>query len=63
MRINGAKLVYELAKKEMTQKQVAEICGVSRVTINNVRNGLKCSEELAGKLAKALGVEVTDILE
>lgn len=63
MRIDGAKLVYELAKREMTQKEVAEICGVSRATINNVRNGLKCSDVLADKIAAALGCKVTDILE
>ena len=41
MRIDRVKLVTELAKRDMTQKRLAELSGVSRATINYIRGG-KC---------------------
>ncbi len=63
MRIDRIKLVTELIKQEMTQKQLAEKAGVSRVTVNGIKSGRSCSDETAGKIAKALGVDVTEIIE
>lgn len=50
-------------RQDMTQKQLAEKAGVSRVTINGVKSGKGCSAETAKKIAKALDVDVTEILE
>ena len=63
MRIDRIKLVTELIKQEMTQKQLAEKAGVSRVTVNGIKSGRSCSDETAGKIAKALDVDVTEIIE
>ena len=63
MRIDRIKLVTELIKQEMTQKQLAEKAGVSRVTVNGIKSGRSCSDETAGKIAKALCVDVTEIIE
>lgn len=63
MRIDGAKLVYQLAKNDMTQIRLAEIVGVSKATINYIRGGKRCSDETGKKIADALGVDVTEILE
>lgn len=37
MRIERIKLVTELARRDMTQKRLAELSGVSRATINYIR--------------------------
>lgn len=63
MRIDRVKLITELAKREMTQKRLAELSGVSRATINYVRAGKSCTDEVGQKIAKALGVYVTEIIE
>lgn len=63
MRIDRVKLATELARRDMTQKRLAELSGVSRATINYVRAGKSCTDEVGQKIAKALGVDVTDILE
>lgn len=63
MRIDRVKLVSELTKKDMTQKHLAEIVGVSRVTINNVKCGRACSDKVGQKIAQALGIDVTEIIE
>lgn len=63
MRIDRVKLVAELTRQDMTQKRLAELSGVSRATINYIKGGKSCSEEVAQKLAKGLGVELSQIIE
>ena len=63
MRIDRVKLVSELTKKDMTQKHLAELVGVSRATIDNVKCGRACSDKIGQKIAQALGVDVTEIIE
>ena len=43
MRIDRVKLITELEKKEMTQKRLAELSGVSRATINYIKGGKRCT--------------------
>ena len=63
MRIDRFKLTMELMRQDMTQTQLAEKTGVSRVTVNGIKSGRSCSEEVGKKIAKALGVDVTEIIE
>lgn len=63
MRIDRIKFVAELTRQDMTQKRLAEISGVSRVTINNIKSGKSCTDEVGQKIASALKVDVTEILD
>ncbi len=63
MRIDRVKLVTELTKQDLTQKRLAELAGVSRATINYIRSGKSCSEEIGSKIAKALNVPIEKLLE
>ncbi len=63
MRIDRFKLTMELMRQDMTQTQLAEKAGVSRVTVNGIKSGRSCSDEVGKKIAKALGVDVTEIIE
>lgn len=63
MRIDRIKFVSELARRDMTQKRLAELSGVSRATINYIRAGKSCTDEVGQNIAKALGVDVTEIIE
>ena len=58
MRISRIKLVTELTKRDMTQLELSKLSGVSRTTINFIKNGKSCSDATAGKIAKALNVPV-----
>lgn len=62
MRIDRVKLTAELTRQDMTQKQLAELAGVSRVTINYIKNGKSCSDEVGQKIAKALGIKLSEIM-
>lgn len=63
MRIDRVKLVTELARRDMTQKRLAEQSGVSRATINYIRSGKSCSDEIGNKIANALNVPIEKLLE
>lgn len=62
MRIDRAKFAAELTRQDMTQKRLAELSGVSRTTINYIKGGKSCSDEVGRKLADALGVEITALV-
>ena len=63
MRINRVKLVAELTRQDMTQKRLAELAGVSRATVNSIKCGKSCTDEIGNRIAAALGGDVTEILE
>lgn len=58
MRIDRVKFAAALAKKDITCKRLAELTGISRVTITNVKTGKSCSRKTAERLAEVLGLEI-----
>ena len=63
MRIDRVKLIAEMARQNVTSFRLAEKSGVSRVTVSALRCGKTCTSETASKIARALGVDVTEIME
>ena len=63
MRINRIKLVAELARQDMTQARLAERAGISRATVNYIKSGKSCSDEVGRKIAAALKVPLETLLE
>lgn len=63
MRIDRVKLVAELTKRDMTQARLAELSGVSRATINYIKGGKRCTDEVGRKIAEALGVTTKELIE
>lgn len=63
IRIDRVKFAAELTRQDMTQKRLAELSGVSRATISYIKGGKSCSDEIAQKIAKGLGVELSQIIE
>ena len=60
MRIDRVAFAAALARRDINQKRLAEVSGVSRVTITAVKSGKTCSEETARKLAAVLGPEIME---
>lgn len=58
MRIDRVKFAAALARADLTVKQVAELSGVSRVTVSSVKTGKSCSKDTADKLARVLGRDI-----
>ena len=63
MRIDRIKLVAELARRDMTQSKLADLAGVSRATVNYIKSGKSCSDEVGKKIAEVLGVPVEKLIE
>ena len=63
MRIDRVKLITEMARADLNGKQLGELAGISRATVSSVKCGKRCSEETASKIARALGVDVEELLE
>lgn len=63
MRIDRVKLVCEMMRQDMTQKKLAELAGVSRATIGYIKAGKSCSDEVGNKIAKALDVDLTELID
>ena len=63
MRIKAKKIIEKMSEKLMTQKALAEVSGVSRITINNTIHKSSCSIPTVAKIAKALGVDPAELIE
>lgn len=63
MRIDRYKLINELMRQEMTQKRLAELAGISRASVNYIKSGKSCSDEVGHKIADALNVPLETLLE
>lgn len=63
MRIDRVKFTAELVKRDLTQKRLAELSGVSRVTIGAIKSGKSCSEEVARKIADVLEMPLEQLTE
>lgn len=63
MKISREKINIEMARKKMNINTLAESYGVSRARINVILNQREVSTVSAGRMADALGVDVTEILE
>ena len=62
MRINREKYMLARARACMGQKELVE-AGVPKGTLCRIVGGADAKPETIGKIAKALGVDVTEILE
>lgn len=63
MRIDRVKLIAEMARRELQVNELAERAGVSRVTITAMRGGKSCSKNSVLHVARALGMDVAEIME
>lgn len=63
LRINIDKCRIACARLCINQKELAELAGVPKSTISNAFKRQGASPATIGKIAKALGVDVLEIIE
>ena len=63
MKVSKEKVDLVRANRCMTITTLAEAYGVSRTRMNMILNQREVTIVCAGRLAKALGVDVTEIIE
>ena len=60
MQINRERMVVAMLRADLTNNQLSQMAGLSRVTVSAVKRGKSCSEETARKLVAVLGEEIFD---
>ena len=60
--IDDRKYAIALANSSLTVGQAAERAGMSRQRLSVIINSKRITPQAAGKVAKALGVDVTEII-
>ena len=63
MELNTTKIKLLLAEREMNQVELATKCGLTRQQISEVLSRKTCSLKTLGKIAKAVGVTVAEIVK
>lgn len=63
MELSTKKIEMILAERNMTKTELSAMCGVSRQNISTIVRRGTCNPATAGKLARGLGVHVSDILK
>lgn len=63
MRLKKNMLKHIMVDRDLKLRQLQEISGVSKQTLSAVSNGKSCSFETAEKLAKALNLELMELIE
>jgi hypothetical protein len=63
MKISKQKVEQIMAEKGLTAAEVAKRSGVSRQNFSTIKLRGTCEPATAGKIARGLGVNVSDVLE
>lgn len=62
LKLDNKKLLLLMAEKQLTYKAIADMSGLSKGTLTKLSKG-NCNHITIGKLAKALDVPVTELIE
>lgn len=63
MTINDSKFDVALANSALTLGEVAERAGITRQRLHIILNSKRVTPQAAGKVARGLGVDVTEIID
>lgn len=63
MTISKSKLDLAMARKKMNKSQLADAAGISRTRLYVIAGQKNVRPATIGRIAKALGVDVADIIE
>lgn len=57
------KLLVVMAEKSMNYSELAERAGIARQTVSEVLGDRPCRFDTLGKIARALGVQVSELIK
>lgn len=63
VRVNSLSMRVEMTRNRLTNDKLRDVTGISKATISAVRNGKSCSMATAEKIAQALKMSVTELIE
>lgn len=63
LKLDGRKMLIAMATMELEPAELAEVAGISKNIVYTMRRGFYTKPKYVGKVAKALGVSVADLIE
>ena len=63
MKLDVLKIKLILARKELNQADLAKSCGMRRQALTEIFDRGACTLKTLGRIANALGVDVTEIVK
>lgn len=63
MRLDREKIKLLMARNDLTMAEIAKRCGKTKQRISCIFNSVNVTPKTAGQIAKALGVDVIEIIE
>lgn len=63
MRLKHNVLKHIMVDRDMKLKQLQQLTGISKSTISSVSNGKSCKYETAEAIAKALDIDIMELIE
>lgn len=63
MKTNKMKMQIAMARAKMRSDKLSELTGLSRTSIGRMIGGAECKPFNLGKVAEALGVDVTELID
>lgn len=63
MKLNEEKIKIMMAQKQLSSTELANRCSLTRQRISCILNSIHVTPKTAGHIAKALEVDVTEIIE
>ena len=63
MKISKKKIDIAMAQKNLNQTVLSNMVGISRTNLSSLVNGKNCMPSTVYKIAKALDLDVTEIIE
>lgn len=64
MKLDNSKLSIALARKQITARTLSELSGITESALTKIKTGKQIPRPITiGKIAKALEVDVTELIE
>lgn len=63
MKLNVNRIELRMAERQLTRKDLSDLCGVCRQNISTIIKRGTCEPATAGKLAAGLGLRVEEIVQ
>ena len=63
MRIDKKNLLCAMVRADMNNQKLSDTSGISITQVSNIRNGNNTTYETVSKIAKALNVSISDLID
>ena len=63
MRLDRCKLAVSMVRRDLKNKDLAVLSGLSAQTISNIKRGKSCTDAAGNRIADALNISIDNLVE